>query len=46
VSDGWWIFALFAPGDHTVVATITKLGGGTPVVRTFNVHVVRGNQGD
>lgn len=46
VSDGWWIFALFAPGDHTVVATITKPGGGPPVVRTFNVHVVRGNDAD
>jgi two-component system LytT family response regulator len=32
------------PPETFVVATITKPGGGPPVVRTFNVHVVRGNQ--
>ena len=33
-------------GERAVVATITKPGGGPPVVRTFNVHVVRGDHAD
>jgi hypothetical protein len=39
VSDGWWAFVLFAPGDHTVVATTTRPGGGEPMVRTFRLHI-------
>jgi hypothetical protein len=39
VSDGWWAFVLFAPGDHTVIATTTTPGGGDPMVHTFQLHV-------
>jgi hypothetical protein len=35
-----------APGDHSMVATITKPGGGPPVMCTFNVHVAQGNHRD
>jgi hypothetical protein len=39
VSDGWWSFLLLAPGDHTVVSTVTQPGGGDPFIRSYQLHV-------